>query len=130
MAPAFSWTGFYVGVNAGVGWGSIRSHDTNHLQPHRLFRRFEHRGDRRWSGLRKSISKEFIGGVQAGYNWQSGMVVYGLETDLQYFHLKGTSSASGIYPCCAPTGFTVNSEAHTDWLLTARPRVGIATNTS
>jgi len=77
-------------------------------------------------GPAKIDSKEFTGGVEAGYNWQSGMVVYGLETDFEYFHLKGTTVGTGVYPCCAPTGFTVTSEAHTDWLFTVRPRIGIA----
>jgi outer membrane immunogenic protein len=127
MAPAFSWTGFYVGVNAGIGWGQFDPTTETIFSPTGYFAASSV-GAIALVGSQKIDSKEFIGGGQAGYNWQSGMVVYGLETDLQYFHLKGTSSGSNVYPCCAPTAFTVNSEAHTDWLLTARPRLGIATN--
>ena len=42
--------------------------------------------------------------------------------------MKGSATGSAIYPCCAPTGFTVNSSVSSDWLITLRPRVGIAAN--
>lgn len=60
-APVFSWTGFYVGGNAGYGWGTADySDDTD----------------------------GFLGGVQAGYNWQVGQVVFGLETDIQASNIE------------------------------------------
>ena len=59
----------------------------------------------------------FNGGVQAGYNWQAGNVVYGLETDIQgssqednktcFFCGNGQldrfqfQAASGTAPCAA-----------------------------
>lgn len=54
-APVFDWTGFYVGVHVGYGWG-----DANlAVEP---------------SGI--------VGGVQAGYNWQlSRNWVFGVEGD-------------------------------------------------
>ena len=43
--------------------------------------------------------------------------------------MKGSSTGSGIYPCCAPpNGFTVNTSVSSDWLITLRPRVGFAAN--
>src|SRR3954469_21077669 len=54
---AYSWAGPYLGANLGYGWGTV---DNNLAKP---------------SGL--------LGGVQAGYNWQSGPLVYGVEGDLQ-----------------------------------------------
>jgi len=68
----------------------------------------------------------FTGGVEAGFNYQVGNVVYGFEVDYSYFHLSGSASGSQQYPCCAPTAFTINSSANTDWLFTARPRLGTA----
>src|SRR5271156_3389979 len=53
----YSWAGPYLGANLGYGWGSV---DHNPTQP---------------SG--------FEGGAQAGYNWQSGAIVFGIEGDLQ-----------------------------------------------
>ncbi|MBS9478605.1 outer membrane protein [Ancylobacter radicis] len=61
-APVFTWTGFYIGANAGYGWGEADwSDDTN----------------------------GFLGGIQAGYNWQLGNgFVLGLETDLQATNIE------------------------------------------
>lgn len=54
---AFSWAGPYIGGNLGYGWGSVNN-----------------------SGTKPS---GFEGGLQAGYNWQSGPIVFGLEGDIQ-----------------------------------------------
>ena len=54
---AFSWAGPYLGGNVGYAWGTV---DNSWAKP---------------SG--------FVGGVQAGYNWQQGPWVFGLEGDIQ-----------------------------------------------
>jgi outer membrane immunogenic protein len=61
-APVFSWTGFYVGVNAGYGWVS----DSD-------------------SGFSDSSNLNgFLGGAQIGYNWQGASpLVLGIEADFQ-----------------------------------------------
>ena len=47
-APVFSWTGFYVGVNAGYGWANTSI-----------------------TGVAGSSNLNgFLGGAQIGYNWQ------------------------------------------------------------
>ncbi len=61
MPPAFSWTGFYVGANAGYGWGNVNANG------------FANVGD----------LDGFVGGGQIGYNYQMGQFVVGLEADLQ-----------------------------------------------
>jgi outer membrane immunogenic protein len=61
MPPAFSWTGFYVGANAGYGWGNVNANG------------FANVGD----------LDGFVGGGQVGYNYQMGQFVLGLEADLQ-----------------------------------------------
>ena len=53
----YSWAGPYLGGNLGYSWGSV---DNNPTKP---------------SG--------FVGGAQAGYNWQSGSWVFGVEGDLE-----------------------------------------------
>jgi outer membrane immunogenic protein len=64
------------------------------------------------------------GGFTAGYNWQVDRAVLGLEGDINYFGFKGSASGSALYPCCAPTGFTVSSQVSADWLATIRGRIG------
>src|SRR5262249_17857436 len=45
-----------------------------------------------------------------------------------YLGLSGSEQKSAVYPCCAPTGFTVKSEVSTSYLLTLRPRYGWISN--
>ncbi len=68
-----------------------------------------------------------IGGGQAGYNAQSGKLVYGFEVDLSALDLSASRQGSGLYPPSffAPgNGFTIGSSLDTNWLFTARGRVG------
>jgi len=82
---AYSWAGPYLGGNLGYAWGSV---DNNPTKP---------------SG--------FAGGIQAGYNWQSGSWVFGAEGDIQ---------ASGAEQTFAPWKFS------NPWFGTLRGRVGYA----
>src|ERR1043166_4472046 len=84
---AYSWAGPYLGGNIGYAWGSV---DNNGAKP---------------SG--------FDGGVQGGYNWQRGPVVFGLEADIQ---------ASGANDTFAAWKFS------NPWFGTVRGRVGYALN--
>ncbi|HZP79316.1 MAG TPA: outer membrane beta-barrel protein [Pseudolabrys sp.] len=84
---AYNWAGWYAGVNVGYEWGQIHNNNTNP------------------TGL--------AGGVQGGYNWQSGQFVFGGETDLQ---------VSGADDTFAPYKFS------NTWFGTLRGRAGIAVN--
>jgi outer membrane immunogenic protein len=72
----------------------------------------------------------FTGGAFAGHDWQQGGVVYGVEGDFgsMPFHLTVGGSAShingGIKNDGVPAVFTINTTASTDWLATARFRLG------
>jgi len=84
-APVFSWSGFYVGVNAGYGWGRDPFSEVDVVQftgPNPVL-----------SGVNSS---GFIGGFDAGANWQTGSLVSGLELDLSGSGIKGSSSVSGL----------------------------------
>jgi len=113
VAKVYDWTGFYVGVNAGVGL------------------------DRSYTGIAAFGSTPasrlggngFIGGGQIGYNWQYGNffglgnVVFGLETDIQG---NGTQdSTTCVFTCAGGVGLGVNQRL--DWFGTARGRIGLAT---
>jgi outer membrane immunogenic protein len=75
------WQGLYVGGHAGGAWGDTGTHDT-----------FTYVGDPEFNGNLRSTG--FIGGAQAGYNFQYGSFVFGLEGDLGYLGLKASKDAS------------------------------------
>jgi outer membrane immunogenic protein len=67
VAPiAYNWVGPYVGVNLGYQWGEVSGVPT---EP---------------SGM--------LGGVQGGYNWQSGQFVFGGEADIQITGAEDTAA--------------------------------------
>lgn len=82
-----SWMGPYLGGNLGYGWGDVTN---NGARP---------------SGV--------LGGIQAGYNWQSGALVYGVEGDLQ---LNSADDTFAAWKFSNP------------WFGTARGRVGFTFN--
>ena len=95
MAPAYNWSGFYLGVNGGGGWGHS-NWDT--------------------SSDRIGLSGGLVGGT-AGYNWQIGSAVLGLEGDIDWANLKGTNSST-----LCPAGCSTSDT----WLSTVRGRAGYA----
>lgn len=106
----FSWQGAYIGVNGGYSWGKfhneINASDVNSGET---------------SDISASISRSgFLGGVQAGYNWQYERNVYGLELDLQGGSMKKEKALFDD---------TVNSfkqKNSIDWYSSARGRLGYA----
>lgn len=61
-----------------------------------------------------------------GYTLQRGPWVAGLEADFGYLDLSRQSTGSALYPCCAPTGFSMSQGLRSNWLATVRPRIGFA----
>jgi outer membrane immunogenic protein len=127
VAPVYSWTGFYIGVNAGA---ALETFDPTTST---IFSRTGYFANSSvpaigGAGVQTTESTAFIWGGQAGYNWQTGNAVYGFEVDFDSLHHSATTSTGAVYPCCAPTAFTITSTSNADWLLTLRPRVGMAVN--
>jgi outer membrane immunogenic protein len=123
VAPVYNWTGFYVGLNAGGAWNEYNATTATVFSPTGYFATTSVPA----IGLvgNQQINRSgFTGGVTGGYNWQVSSAVIGVEADFNYFGVKGSTSGTGIYPCCAPTSFTVNSSVSSDWLATVRGRVG------
>jgi outer membrane immunogenic protein len=71
VQPAFTWTGFYVGINGGYGFGGIG--DTNFGNP----------------------NGGFVGGT-VGYNYQMGQFVVGGEADLDWADLSAKNTFSNF----------------------------------
>jgi outer membrane immunogenic protein len=123
--PPFGWTGFYIGANA--GWGTLRDEDAPFcINPagvvmgkgcSRVFG-----GQVRGDG--------FIGGGQAGYDWQSGRWVLGVETDIQGADVIGSDNVAGPFSVVGSkvlspaASFAANEKL--SWLGTTRGRLGLA----
>ena len=67
-----------------------------------------------------------LAGGQLGYNWQSGPMVYGLETDIQFSNAKGTLSAPCAPGLCGVAALTANYSQEVSWFGTVRGRIGYA----
>jgi outer membrane immunogenic protein len=116
VAMVYDWTGFYIGVNAGVGIGrdytrlaipAGPSFEASYLNPQ--------------GGL---------GGGQIGYNWQVpnsffGGLVFGVEADIQGTGMRDNYTC--LLGCTLPGGPASQFNQKLDWFGTVRGRVGIAT---
>jgi outer membrane immunogenic protein len=124
-AQTTDWKGFYVGGNAGGVKGSADTFTSTVFSPTGYFAMSSVPAIAA-VGKQKLSPRGFTGGGQVGYNFQTGHFVLGLETDFGAMHVNDDFVGSTTYPCCAPTNFTVKQSISTDWLWTARPRVGVA----
>ena len=116
--PVFTWTGFYIGVNAGAAFGSKNGG----------VGAFGFTAPAPGTGFVGSNSNDtrFTGGGQIGYNWQVGALVYGLEADFNYLGNNGNNNA--VVPAGATTPFFVasNRSNNDNFLGTVRGRLGYA----
>src|SRR5713101_6834306 len=91
--PGYSWSGFYLGINGGGGWGRSQ-----------------------WDGIdRFNVSGGLIGGT-IGYNWQINQFVLGVEGDIDWSGIRGSTTT-----LCA-----VGCDTRNHWLGTVRGRLGYA----
>jgi outer membrane immunogenic protein len=131
VTPAFNWSGFYVGGNAGGVWGNEQNSQTFSAPPPFLAVDT--------AAVSSSASSSFksgnaTAGLQAGYNYQYGNWVFGGEVDFEYLGVRGSNSGSAPFPSTLPGGasgpptafFNTSTSVSADWLFTARPRVGWA----
>jgi outer membrane immunogenic protein len=129
VAPmAYNWTGFYIGANAGGAWGTFDPSTAVVFSPTGYFATTSTPAITT-AGAQVIKPNGFTGGFEAGVNWQAGNFVFGVEGDIESFRLSGNATSGPVlYPCCAPTSFTVMSNASTSWLATGRGRLGVAAN--
>jgi outer membrane immunogenic protein len=129
VPPPFTWTGFYVGLNAGGIWPS-GSRSATLFDPNAgIDGGFITAG---FPGGLGSQSAGFIGGGQAGYNWQTGAFVLGIETDFDGTTVSksidrvGPAFAGPFADAAGLTGdfLSVHAKASLSWLGTTRARVG------
>lgn len=75
VAPVYTWTGPYIGISGGYGWGSSDFSGGGSLDPD--------------GGLF---------GATLGYNWQMGALVTGIEGDISWSGLKDSGTCT-LGPC-------------------------------
>ena len=114
VAQVYNWTGFYVGVNGGYGWGT-----QDPMTP--LSNRFDRTSFNTSGGM--------FGGT-IGAQIQQGYVVLGVEGDLDWANIKGsgitTPTIGGLILPGLP--ITLNMATNVSAVGTARLRAGVAMN--
>jgi outer membrane immunogenic protein len=82
VAPVFTWTGFYLGVNAGAAW-----HSNDNCPGYYDYTWSSGIIASRVSAFAPACNSDdtaFTAGFQGGFNWQMGAVVFGLEGDVNW----------------------------------------------
>ena len=106
VAP-YNWTGIYVGLQGGYGWGRSEQYD----------------GPAFGSATTGQYNMNgWVGGGTIGANWQTGMWVLGVEGDLSASSIKGGGNTTPSWGCAVADGCTTEVK----WFGTARVRVGAA----
>lgn len=106
-APAVSyWTGWYVGIEGGYGWGRAEDTDATGFDSGRF-----------------DVSGGLVGGT-IGYNWQVNQFVLGLEGDGSWVNIKGSTigTVAAVGTC---GGASPNCNSNLQALGTFRGRLGL-----
>lgn len=109
VVPAYNWTGIYLGVNGGYGWG--RQDPLSLLTT-------------QYDQVNTDMDGWTVGGT-FGAQIQSGHVVLGVEGDINWANIKGTAT---VRPTIFgnPAAFTAALTAEATSVSTVRVRVGYA----
>jgi len=108
----YSWTGFYIGGHIGGGWARNGVSDQNPFSA--------------TIGIPSSSefnSSGFLGGGQAGYNYQFGRFVLGAEADISATDLTGSETNGPLIGPAAGGAQVVTDR--TEWVATAAARFGL-----
>jgi outer membrane immunogenic protein len=106
QVPTASWTGLYLGANAGSILGRDPSSFNNSFNA--------------FADSYHLMPDGYAGGGQIGYNWQTGAWVFGVEADFQGSFARDTDAC--INGCGTPTQIPLKQTL--PWLGTGRGRIG------
>ena len=109
VEPVWTWTGFYLGGNVGAGVGKNDWGDLSTVFGAPVVSPGVPGGNGTTMGA--------LGGIQAGYNYQAGWVVVGVQGDLDWTGITGHISGK-------PGNFDGDQKISTSWLSTITGRVG------
>lgn len=113
VAPAYSWTGFYVGGEIGGGWATDTQ--TNLTTSVTFPAGFVH-APINYSGV--------LGGIYGGYNYQINQFVFGIDGDYEWASLTGSLTE----PAARVAGAVTTSSSKINWVSTVTGRAGYAIN--
>jgi outer membrane immunogenic protein len=102
--PVYDWSGYYVGV---FGGGGLGNHNYNNANGFAGFANF----------TVNYASTGAVGGGEAGYNWQTGNYLFGVEADGFWSGIKGNDASQQL---------GVTDQSNLRWGGTLRARGGIA----
>ena len=121
--PVYNWTGFYAGLNGGLGGGRVTPANSV-AAVDRIF------GYTSTDNQSHRLGGAFAGG-QAGYNYQFGnQLVLGVESDLQWSNIGALSRIDTMYtyntssPVPSSGLNTASMNIRQDWFGTTRLRLG------
>lgn len=123
----YDWSGFYVGINGGYGWGRANyaftpgangSGPVDEFTPGGLFADYDTGGS-----FRHNLRGGILGG-HLGYNIQFCSFLFGLEGAFEGSWMKGRS-VDPLAPLVLPTA---TYRTQMDWLATCTPRLGYVYN--
>ena len=103
-APVYNWSGLYVGAHIGGAWSNSTLTNSNIGTS--------------WN----TGGTGFIGGLQAGYNFQAGNFLFGVEGDFDWTTFAGTSD-----PVATALG-NLQASASKNWISTVAARFGITSD--
>jgi outer membrane immunogenic protein len=133
VAPAFSWTGFYIGGHVGAMRGKADFGSSFDV----LFPGFVTVGGlpaiapivivpSRFATIPgvSGTNTSFVGGGQIGYNWQINNFLLGFETDASWTRVRAGAAFAVPDPFLVQT-LTGSTTAQIDWTASLRARVGV-----
>jgi outer membrane immunogenic protein len=119
--PVFSWSGFYIGGNAGYHWGR------DNIATQASTANFGAAGAAAINAAAPVTLQPqgWLAGAQIGYNIEVNHIVLGFEGDADW--LNGTASRTIVFPGPAPAaGDSLSNSTQGTFLATLRPRIGAA----
>jgi len=117
-APAYDWTGLYIGGQGGFAWGEFDYDDPTEFDAGGAIFNY---GDFSFD------ADGPLAGGHIGYNMQSGYWVFGVEVDAQWTDIEGSRRfVASIFDLFPSATFDTLAESELEWFGTARARIGAA----
>lgn len=131
VSPAFTWSGYYAGVNAGVDWSSRNIETIVSASQSSILTSATDLTPAPYGNSRTG----FIGGIQMGYNYQINQFVIGAEVDLMGMvvskrsvlpvsNIEADVPIIGGFIIPLTVGLNGSTKVSQDWLGTLRLRAG------